>query len=258
MSIFTIGDLHLSTNTRTNKSMEVFGRRWQGYVEKIKQNWASVVTPSDTVVIPGDISWAMKLEEALPDLRFIHDLPGEKLIGKGNHDFWWMTAKKMTSYFESNGLSTLHILHNNAYLVEGRILCGTRGWFMDEKQQVAVGEVEYEKIVNREVIRLRLSLDEAQRLQKEAFEATGVLPPITVFLHFPPVWMDFVCRPFVEVLHAYGITECFFGHIHGIYTAHASAEFEGIRLRLISSDALDFTLHRLDPIHMNAETQGFV
>ncbi len=248
MSIFVIGDLHLSTNARTNKSMEVFGRRWQGYTEKLKRNWEAVVTEFDTVVIPGDISWAMKLEEALPDLQFINDLPGKKLIGKGNHDFWWMTAKKMTTFFEEHQLHTLHILHNNAYLVEGRVLCGTRGWFMEEKQQITVGEVDYEKIVNRELIRLRLSLNEAGRLQTETVERTGIMPPISVFLHFPPVWMDFVCRPFVDVLHEYGNPDCYFGHIHGICTAPALREFENISFRLISSDALDFTLHRLDPL----------
>ncbi len=245
MAIYTIGDLHLSTNTQTNKSMEVFGRRWQGYVEKLKKNWTAVVTSEDTVVIPGDISWAMKLEEALPDFRFLNSLPGEKLIGKGNHDFWWMTAKKMNAFFAENGLSTLHILNNNAYRVEGQILCGTRGWFMEEKQQVVVGEVDYEKIVNREVIRLRLSLDEAVRLQKETVEQTGMTPPISVFLHFPPVWMDFVCRPFIDTLHEYGNPNCYFGHIHGSYNLPLYTEFEGIHLRLVSSDALDFTLYRL-------------
>ncbi len=246
MAIYTIGDLHLSTNARTNKSMEVFGRRWQGYVEKLRRNWEAVVTPADTVVIPGDISWAMKLEEALPDFRFIDALPGQKLIGKGNHDFWWMTAKKMNAFFEENHLTTLRILNNNAYLVEGRVLCGTRGWFLDEKQQVAVGEVDYEKIVNREVIRLRLSLDEAVRMQTEATEQTGTTPPISVFLHFPPVWMDFVCRPFVDTLHEYGDPDCYFGHIHGCYNYPVYTEFEGIRFRLIASDAMDFVLYRLE------------
>ena len=248
MSVFVIGDLHLSTNARTNKSMEVFGRRWQGYVDKIQKNWESVVSSADTVVIPGDISWAMKLEEALPDFRFIESLPGQKLIGKGNHDFWWMTAKKMTSFFEENDIHTIRILYNNAYHVENRILCGTRGWFLDEKQQVVVGEVDYRRIINREVIRLRLSLDEAVRLQKEVESVNGTAPPISVFLHFPPVWLDFICRPFVDVLHEYGNPDCYFGHIHGIHQAPAMTEFEGIRMRLVSSDALNFSLFRLPPL----------
>lgn len=247
MSIFVIGDLHLSTNQSTDKSMEVFGRRWQGYTEKLKRNWEAAVTPADTVVIPGDISWAMNLEEALSDFRFLDALPGQKLIGKGNHDFWWTTAAKMNGFFKANDLHTLRILNNNAYEVENRILCGTRGWFLDEKQQATVGEVDYAKIVNREVIRLKLSLDEAVRLQRAREAVDGFSPPISVFFHFPPVWLDFICRPLVDVLHTYEDPDCYFGHIHGMYSTPLLREFEGIRLRLVSSDALDFILHRLPP-----------
>lgn len=245
MSIFVIGDLHLSTNRTTNKSMEVFGRRWQDYTEKLRRNWQAVVTDQDTVVIPGDISWAMNLDEALSDLRFLDALPGQKLIGKGNHDFWWATTNKMNTFFEANGIRSLHVLNNNAYLAEQHVLCGTRGWFLEEKQQVAVGTVDYAKIINREVIRLRLSLDAAVRLQKEHAESTGDHLPISVFLHFPPVWLDFICRPFVDVLHEYGDPDCYFGHIHGMYHVPMTFDFEGIRMRLVSSDALDFTLHRI-------------
>ena len=247
MSIFVIGDLHLSTNRSTNKSMEVFGKRWQDYTERLRKNWCAVVRPEDTVVIPGDISWAMKLEEAEDDLRFLDSLPGTKLIGKGNHDFWWTTARKMTSFFDAHDLHSLRILNNNAYLVEDSILCGTRGWFLDERQQVAVGDVEYGKIVNREVIRLRLSLDEAMKLRREQETLTGKVLPIAVFLHFPPVWLEFVCREFVDVLHEYGITECYFGHIHGMYNVPRSFEFEGISMTLCSSDFLNFTLMPIRP-----------
>lgn len=248
MSIFVIGDLHLSTNQSTNKSMEKFGRRWLGYTDKLRRNWEAVVSPEDTVVIPGDISWAMKIEEALSDFRFIDSLPGKKLFGKGNHDFWWTTASKMNAFFEENHIRSVRILNNNAYLIENQILCGTRGWFLDEKQQVTVGSVDYEKIVNRETIRLKLSLDSAVALQKECREKRGFTPPISVFLHFPPVWLDFVCRPFVDTLHEYGVSSCYFGHIHGVYNTPRETVFEGITMRLIASDALDFTLYRLpDP-----------
>ncbi len=245
MSIFTIGDLHLSTNQSTGKSMEVFGRRWLGYTEKLRQNWEAVVSPTDTVIIPGDISWALDLREAIPDLSFLHSLPGQKLIGKGNHDFWWSTASKMNALFSEQGFDTLHILYNNAYHIEDRVICGTRGWFLEPHQQVAVGEVDYAKIVNRESIRLRLSLDTAVKLRNQAFDETGVTLPITVFLHFPPVWLDFVCRPFLDILHEYGNPDCYFGHIHGMYHAPTAFEFEDIRLRLVSSDALDFNLYRI-------------
>ncbi len=245
MSIFVIGDLHLSTNQATNKSMEKFGKRWLGYTEKLRRNWEAVVAPEDTVVIPGDISWAMKLEEARSDFRFIEALPGHKLIGKGNHDFWWNTASKMNAFFEQNHIRSVSILNNNAFLVEDQILCGTRGWFLDERQQVTVGSVDYEKIINREVIRLKLSLDSATKLQAEFQNQNGVQPPISVFLHFPPVWLDFICRPFVDTLHEYGDPTCYFGHIHGMYNAPKEFDFEGISMRLIASDAMDFTLYRL-------------
>ena len=249
MSIFAIGDLHLSTNQTTNKSMEKFGRRWLGYTEKLRRNWESVVTPGDTVIIPGDISWAMKMEEALSDFVFLESLPGTKLIGKGNHDFWWSTAAKMNSFFEKNGISSVKILNNNAYVVEDQIICGTRGWFLEEKQQVTVGSVDYDKIVNREAIRLKLSLDSAVALQREYEGTHGKKPPLSVFLHFPPVWMDFVCRPFVDILHEYGDPPCYFGHIHGMYHVPFAYEFEGIPMRLIASDAMDFTLYCLPRVN---------
>ena len=248
MAIYTIGDLHLSTNQATNKSMEKFGKRWLGYTDKLLKNWTAVVEPTDTVVIPGDISWAMRLEEALSDFLFLDSLPGTKLIGKGNHDFWWTTASKMNAFFEDNHISSVRILNNNAYLVEDQVICGTRGWFLDERQQVTVGSVDYDKIVNREVVRLRLSLDSAVKLCDEYEAQHGTRPPMSVFLHFPPVWVDFICRPFVDVLHEYGDPSCYFGHIHGIYNSPREFEFEGISLRLVSSDAMDFTLYRLPPV----------
>ena len=248
MSIFAIGDLHLSTNRSTNKSMEKFGRRWLGYTDKLRRNWEAVVTPDDTVVIPGDISWAMKMEEALPDFQFLESLPGQKLIGKGNHDFWWSTVAKMNTFFEENHIQSVRILNNNAYLVENQVLCGTRGWFLEERQQVTVGSVDYDKIVNREVIRLKLSLDSAMALQKEHTDSTGFVPPISVFLHFPPVWLDFICRPFVDTLHKYGDPDCYFGHIHGVYNAPRDTVFEGIHMHMISSDAMDFSLYRLPAV----------
>lgn len=240
MSIFVMGDLHLSTNQATNKSMEVFGKRWQNYMQRIKANWEAVVTPADTVVIPGDISWAMQLEEALPDLLYIESLPGQKLIGKGNHDFWWATNAKMYRFLEEHQISSIRFMNNQAYRVENQILCGTRGWFLDPKQQVTVGDVDYQKIVNREVIRLGLSLDDALRIQKEVQVAEGVTLPITVFLHFPPVWTDFICREILDTLHQYHIASCYFGHIHGMYSHPRSFVFEDITMTLASSDFLDF------------------
>ena len=234
MSLFVMADLHLSSDG--SKSMEVFGNRWSDYMNKIRRNWTAVVGADDTVIVPGDISWSLKLEDAREDLLFLDSLPGKKLIGKGNHDFWWTTAAKMHAMMELNNITTIRLLYNNAYLLEDRIVCGTRGWFVEESQQHTGGSTDYLKIVNREVIRLRLSLDEAVKLRNE----NGGTLPILVFLHFPPVWNGFVCREIVDTLHEYGIKTCYFGHIHGAFWAPRCTEFEGIEFVLTAADALNF------------------
>lgn len=238
MSLFVMADLHLSTNKSTNKSMEVFGRRWQGYMEKIRRNWSAVVNDNDTVVIPGDISWAMNIEEALHDLKFIDSLPGRKIIAKGNHDFWWSTLTKMKSFFAEQHISSIDILHNNALETEEFIICGSRGWFNDESFQNAVGgtAVDYEKIVAREVVRLSLSLEEGTKLKQLSPQKE-----ILVFLHFPPVYGEFICREIIEVLQKYNIKTCFYGHIHGVYYIPRTIEFEGIDFVLTASDFLNFS-----------------
>ncbi|MBQ9805052.1 MAG: metallophosphoesterase [Clostridia bacterium] len=235
MSLFVIADLHLSSDG--SKSMEKFGSRWKDYMNKLRRGWTAVVREDDTVIIPGDISWSLKLEDALPDLLFLESLPGKKLIGKGNHDFWWSTASKMNAFFKEHGVQTVQMLYNNAYALEDCIACGTRGWFVEEAQQNTVGSVDYLRIVNREVIRLRMSLDEAKALQALP-ENTG--KPIAVFLHFPPVWNEFVCREITDVLQEYGIQRCYFGHIHSAYHAPSSSFFEGIEFVLCAADYLNF------------------
>lgn len=234
MSVFAIADLHLSADG--SKSMEVFGHRWAGYREKLEQNWRALVKNDDTVVLPGDLSWALKLEESTDDLRFLDSLPGKKFIGKGNHDFWWSTATKMQELFARENIRSISILYNNAHRVEDMILCGSRGWFLDEGQQNTVGDVEYEKILNRELIRLGMSLDAAKKLQTETPEL-----PLVAFLHFPPVFGGFLCRQIVDLLHKYEVKTCYFGHIHGLYTIPKTTVFEGISFTLISADFLKFT-----------------
>lgn len=235
MSLYVMSDLHLSENT--NKSMEVFGARWAGYTAKIKRNWSAVINDDDTVVIPGDISWASSLDDALLDLLFIESLPGKKLIGKGNHDFWWTTVTKMKAFFEANGIKSIEILHNNAYELEDYIVCGTRGWYNDEKQQSPVNDADYDKIVSREANRLEISLKEAVELQKNA----EWKKPIIVFLHFPPIWSNFICREIVDVLKKYEIKKCYFGHIHGNYYVPRMQNFEGIDFVITSADYLHFS-----------------
>lgn len=234
MSLFVMADLHLSSDR--SKSMEVFGPRWRDYMEKIKKNWNAVIAQEDTVVIPGDISWSLKLEDTLEDFRFIESLNGKKLIGKGNHDFWWSTQSKLRAFWEKNGIESVDILYNNAHLLDDCVVSGTRGWFVEENQQHTVGSVDYNRIVNREIIRLRLSLDEAVKIR----ETVGKPLPILVFLHFPPVWNEFVCREIVEVLHEYQIKDCYFGHIHGAYYAPRTRNFEGIDFTLCAADYLNF------------------
>lgn len=234
MSLFVISDLHLSTADQT-KSMEVFGDRWKNYMEKIKKNWNSLVSPEDTVILPGDLSWALTLSDAESDMRYINGLNGTKLLGKGNHDFWWSTAKKMIGFFAEKGFDTLKMLYNNAYIVEDRIICGTRGWFPDETQQTAVNNADYGKIVNRECIRLRMGLEAAKKLQGEH---KGM--PIHCFLHFPPVWGDHAIEELVDLLSEYGVRECFYGHIHGNYSAPGSFVYKDIKFTLISADFLSF------------------
>ena len=232
MSLFSIADLHLSL--AAEKPMDVFGPRWTDHAKKIEKNWRAIVTPEDTVVLPGDISWAMSLEEASADFAFLDALPGRKLIGKGNHDFWWSTMTKLNAFTAAHGFSTLRFLYNNAYEVEDYIVCGTRGWYIEERQQNAREGADYKKIVAREAARLRMSLAEAVRLRGER------PAPILVYLHFPPAFRGFVCRELIDVLHEFSVRRVYFGHIHGVYSVPRTVEFEEILLTMISADFLNF------------------
>lgn len=233
MSIFAIADLHLDTESQ-QKSMEVFGNRWKDYVYKLQKNWKNLVSEQDTVVVPGDISWALTLPQALPDLLWLHALPGQKILLKGNHDFWWSTASKMNQLFEEHHLDDFWLLNNNAFEVEDYILAGSRGWFTDSSMQNTAQEINYQKIINREVIRLRLSLEQANVLRQKSGKE------ILVFLHFPPIWGDFCCREILNVLREYQITRVFFGHIHSLYSIPAHFEQDGIQFHIVSADYLDF------------------
>lgn len=232
MSLYSIADLHLSTTA--NKPMDVFGSRWTDYAAKLEKYWRAIVTDEDTVVVPGDISWAMTLEEAEADFRFINSLPGKKLIGKGNHDFWWATMSKMTAFMADHKFSSIGFLYNNAVETDDYIIAGSRGWFVEEKQQNTLNETDYDKIVAREDQRLRISLDAAAKLR----EATG--KPILAYFHFPPVFKAFVCEPIVNTLKEYGITNVYYGHIHGVYNIPRTRTYEGIKFTIISADYLGF------------------
>ncbi len=221
MSLFAIADLHLSFGA--NKSMEVFPG-WENYTQKIENNWRNIVKQEDTVVIAGDVSWAMSLKEIYSDFDFLQSLPGHKLIIKGNHDYWWDTMSKMNNFLVSGNYDSISIIHNNAKIIGNVGVCGTRGWFNDGSED--------KKILLREVGRLETSITAA--------EHAGVEP--VVFLHYPPICGGYFCNEIMDVLKKYSIRRCYYGHLHG--TAKDSAvegEREGIIFRLISCDHISFT-----------------
>ena len=223
MSLFAIADLHLSLGT--DKPMDVFSG-WSDYVGRLKENWERLVTPEDTVVIGGDISWAMRLEECFADFSFIHSLPGQKIFLKGNHDYWWQTKKKIEDYLALNGFDSIRILFNNAFEVGDYAVCGTRGWYYDKE-----GEHDI-KVINREIGRLKTSYSAAL--------ATGKRP--IVFLHYPPVYGDVECEEIMSALLKLGVKECYYGHLHGERT-HQNAvtgEYKGIDFHLIACDYTRF------------------
>lgn len=220
MSLFAIADTHLSFGT--DKPMDTFPG-WNDYVSRIEKNWNSIVNDDDTVVIAGDISWAMGFDELYADFDFINKLNGKKIILKGNHDYWWNTATKMNKYIEENDFDTIKILHNNSYTVGDISVCGSRGWMFESE------EAHDEKILNREVNRLKMSLDSAEMDEK------------IVFLHYPPVTTNLNCDEILNVLKDYGIKKCFYGHLHGVAAKLAIDDnVDGIDFRLISCDRLGF------------------
>ena len=223
MSLYTIGDLHLSLST--DKPMDVFGDKWKDHTAKIKAGFAHL-SDDDVTVICGDISWGMSLEEALADLRFIDTLPGHKIILKGNHDYWWNTATKINKFFTENGINTIEILHNNCFFYENTAICGTRGWFYEEEK----GIEHDRKIMLREVGRLERSLKLAGEREK------------TVFLHYPPKFLSYECPEILELLKEHSVRHCYYGHIHGKGCAAAFNTWaDGTQFRLVSADFVDFT-----------------
>ena len=195
MSLYTIADLHLSTFDKTNKSMEVFGKSWADYMLRIEQNWRHLISDNDTVVIPGDVSWALSLDESESDMRFIDSLPGRKILGKGNHDFWWSTMRKHEAFFEKNNITTISFLFNNAHETEEFIIAGTRGWYNDEDAANAPDNADFEKLTNRENLRLKASLTEAKKLKERSPDKE-----VIVFMHFPPFWNGKASDGLIELL----------------------------------------------------------
>lgn len=228
--IYTIGDLHLSLGC--DKPMDIFAG-WTNHVERLKDNWNSKITENDTVILLGDHSWALKLEDSLKDLEFIHkELNGKKILVKGNHDLWWSTMNKITNFVNENGFTSITFLFNNAYLAEGISICGTRGWIRENKKV----EVDV-KVLAREAGRLEASLKEGVRLGGE----------LAAFIHYPPIYGTEENVYLTEVLHKYGVKRCFYAHLHGSSIRGAlNGERDGVTYRLVSADGVNF-----DPVRVN-------
>ena len=222
MALYAIGDLHLCLGAE--KPMDIFGGAWVGYMDKLKEG-LSVIRPEDTTVLLGDLSWALGLEDARADFHWIDQIPGKKIILKGNHDYWWSTASKFYSFCEENGFTNQFILNNNHYEYDGVAICGTRGWFFEEDRS---GEHD-EKVFKRELIRLEASLKSA-----------GDLPKM-VFLHYPPKYKGYECPEILELMRRYDVRQCFYGHLHG--ASHGLAMegvWDGVNFKLVSADKLNF------------------
>lgn len=232
MSVYAVGDLHLALSV--DKPMDVFGGRWQDYMKRIERNWRNKVIPEDYVLIPGDVSWATYLNHAHGDFAFIDSLPGRKIISKGNHDYWWTTMNKLESFIEINKFDSIRFLHNNSYNLGSMTVCGTRGWKCPGDDEF---DDEDEKLYNREIQRLELSLKSA--LDKDI--------PLTAMLHYPPFSSGARTSGFTEVMKAYNVRKCIYGHLHGEYLKNAFEGFiEGIEYIFVSADHLAF-----DPIKIS-------
>ena len=220
--LYALGDLHLSFEA--NKPMDVFGKAWTGYVDKLRAG-LSVVGPEDTTVLLGDLSWSMDLAHAREDFAFLNSIPGRKLILKGNHDYWWTTAAKFYKFCDEQGFRDLYILNNNCYFYGDVALCGTRGWFFEEDK----GGAHDEKILNRELMRLEASLKAAGDREK------------LCFLHYPPIYRGYRCQPILDLLHRYQVGRCWYGHLHAeSHRLAITGEYEGIRFALAAADYTNF------------------
>ncbi|MGG7142812.1 metallophosphoesterase [Clostridium nigeriense] len=227
MALYAISDLHLAFTT--DKPMDIFGEKWLKHDEKIEENWTNKITDNDMVLIAGDISWSMRSSDSKVDLDWINSLPGKKIISKGNHDYWWGGISKLNSMYED-----MKFIQNNFYTYEDYAICGSRGWILEGTDRFTEKD---KKIFDRELIRLRLSLDKAKEAGYEKF---------IVMIHYPPLNDKGEQSAFTELFKEYGVEKVIYGHLHGpsLNTAF-SGEFEGIEYIITSCDYLNF-----DPIRI--------
>lgn len=234
MAIYAIADLHLSF--LEDKPMDIFGDNWENHAEKIKENWIKQVKDEDYVILSGDFSWAMYLSDTKLDFQYLNDLPGAKILLKGNHDYWWTTLAKMNEFIKENHFKNIHFLYNNSYLIENKIIAGTRGWNILDTQNDS-------KMIKRENARLELSI-------QDGIKKYGADKEIIVFMHYPPInksdLMGGEKTGFVKIFQKYNIHRCFYGHLHGLSHKDAiEGLVNGIEYKLISADYLNFNLIRL-------------
>ena len=223
MALYAIGDLHLCLGAP--KPMDIFGGAWVGYMDKLKEGM-TVITEEDTTVLLGDLSWSLDLDNAAADFAWINDIPGRKIILKGNHDYWWSTQAKFTKFCEANGFSNMFLLNNNCYDYGDIAICGTRGWFFEEERS---GQHD-EKVFKRELLRLEASLKSAGEKQK------------IVFLHYPPRYKGYECQEILNLLQQYEVRRCFYGHLHGgSHKLAMEGTWDGVDFRLVAADYIGFT-----------------
>jgi len=232
MGIYAISDLHLSFSENVQKPMDIFGGEWLGHTERIRSNWERTISKEDTVIVGGDISWALKIGDAAPDLAWIRELPGNKVFVKGNHDLWWASIKKLNSMFGAD----MRFIQNDFYEAEGYAICGSRGW-------ICPGDEDYteqdEKIYSRELLRLRNSLTAAK---------AGGFSKIIGVLHFPPTNYKFHESGFTDMFAEFEVKRVFYGHLHGndAFRRGVQGNFKGIEYKLISMDYLKCIPYRVE------------
>lgn len=230
MRLYAIADLHMPGGA--DKSMDIFGANWEGHVDKIFEDWRARVTEDDAVLIPGDISWAMYMQDAIPDLRKIGELPGKKVLLKGNHDYWWSSLTKVREAVAPG----MQVIQHSAVDLGSCVVCGTRGWICQGCGESLTAEDE--KIYHRECIRLELALREA--------EAVAAGRPVIVMTHYPPLYQQNRDTGFTEIIEKFPIYYVVYGHLHGKgIAARFEGEHHGIPYMLTSCDATDFRLREI-------------
>lgn len=235
MSIFAIGDLHLAFNE--NKPMYIFGDNWINHELKIEKNWKEQVNSEDLVILPGDFSWSMYLGNTVSDFQYLNDLPGKKLLLKGNHDYWWNTVSKMRKFLKQNNFNNIDFLYNNSYSFGGYIIAGSRGWSLTDNE-------DDKKMIKREALRLNLSLN-------NAIYKYGSEKEIIVVMHYPPITnLNILLKKeseFVRIMKNYNVKKCIYGHLHGTSIKDSiQGIIDGIEYRLVSADSLDFNLLKIN------------